>query len=32
MDNPEDIDEPARRARVRELRVAEAFLAAAQEE
>lgn len=32
MDNPEDIDEPARRARVHELRVAEAFLAAAQEE
>lgn len=32
VDNPEDIDAPARRARVRELRVAEAFLAAAQEE
>jgi F-type H+-transporting ATPase subunit epsilon len=32
MDNPEDIDARARRARVRELRVAEAFHAAAQEE
>ncbi len=32
VDNPEDIDAPARRARVRELRVAEALLAAAQEE
>ncbi len=29
MDNPEDIDAPARRARVRELRVAEALHAAA---
>ncbi|MEE8213840.1 MAG: F0F1 ATP synthase subunit epsilon, partial [Alphaproteobacteria bacterium] len=32
MDNPGDIDARARRARVRELRVAEAFHAAAQEE